>query len=208
MPKIISINGAKVKLGDESGKVTTVPIAALTFAGPKVGDQVEVFKDGSDVIVNRAKAQGVAMPKVGVNKKILAIGGGVIAAIAVIVAAIYFVPRWLDKDLGTASSYPAYYANLKEEKEAFSRALQACNKAAAAKLKSNGVTTEYEWDDLDTIRKGIDSDDDVNYIYLWDVNPTGGDTDYKSYGKRDYDCRTNIEGTNVLSVSIVWNSKD
>jgi hypothetical protein len=70
MPKIISINGAKVKLGDESGKVTTVPIAALTFAGPKVGDQVEVFKDGSDVIVNRAKAQGVAMPKVGVNKKI------------------------------------------------------------------------------------------------------------------------------------------
>ena len=99
--------------------------------------------------------------------------------------------------------------NLKEEKEAYAKALEACNKAAASKLKAKGVTTEYEWSDLDAVRKGVDKDDNgTAYIYFYDVQPTGGDKEYKSYGARDYDCKTNTAGSSVQDVYILWSEKD
>lgn len=54
MSEILSIEGAKVKIGEEGGKVTTVPIASLNYAGPKVGDKVDVYKDGENYIVKRS----------------------------------------------------------------------------------------------------------------------------------------------------------
>ncbi len=210
MSKIINISGKVVKIGDDNGKIITVPIAALTFSNPKIGDQVEVFKDKSDVIVSLSKSKltvpGLKAPKI--SKKVLLIGGGIIAGIIVVLCAIKFLPLMFDEDLRTESTYPEYYANLKEEKEAYAKALEACNKAAESKMKAKGITVEYKWTDLDAIRKGVDKDDnEAPYIYLYDVQPTGGDTDYKSYGKRDYDCKTNTAGNNVQNVYILWDDK-
>ena len=73
MSKIININGKVVKIGDDNGKIITVPITDLTFSNPKVGDQVEVYKDKNDVIVNLSKTK-MAMPslkKPNVSKKLL-----------------------------------------------------------------------------------------------------------------------------------------
>lgn len=53
MAEILSINGADVKIGEEDGKVVTVPIAALQFANPQVGDKVDVFRDGDNFIVRK-----------------------------------------------------------------------------------------------------------------------------------------------------------
>lgn len=210
MPKIISIEGSKVKIGNEDGKVTTAPLASLTFASPKVGDQVEVFKDGGDLIINRVKgAAGAKMPKVNISKKVWMIGGGVLAAVLLVVCGICFLPGMLDEDLRTQSTYPEYYKNLKEEKEAFSKALEACNKAAEAKLRANGVTVEYKWDDLDSVSKVVqENDDGVATIMLSDVKPTGGDMEYKNFGMRDYDCYVNVSGTSVQEVYVSWTAKD
>lgn len=54
MAEILSINGADVKIGEDDGKVVTVPIAALQFANPKVGDKVDVFRDGENFIVRKS----------------------------------------------------------------------------------------------------------------------------------------------------------
>lgn len=215
MSKIISISGKVVKIGDDDGKIITVPITDLTFSNPKVGDQVEVFRDKKDTIVNLSKTT-MSMPnikKLNINKKPLIILGCVLGGIILVVLAVKFVPMMLDEDLRTDSTYPEYYANLKEEKDAYARALEACNKAAVSKLKAKGITTEYEWDDVDAVRKGVDKDDDgAAYIYLYDVQPTGGDKEYKSsYGSsyvRDYDCKTNTAGSNVQNVSIYWDDKN
>lgn len=207
MPKIISIEGAKIKLGGDDGKVTTVPIAALTFPNPKVGDQVEVFKDGDNTIVNKVKAKPAASVKAKVSKKMLIIGAAVLGGIVLVVCGIVFLPGILDEDLRSPSSYPAFYANLKEEKEAFTKALQACNKAAESKLKSKGITTEYNWTDLDAVTKYVDDDDDSPYIYLSRVYPTGGDMAYKD-NQRYYNCEANISGNSVNSVYILWDNKN
>lgn len=55
MAEILSINGAEVKIGEDDGKVVTTPIAALQFANPKVGDKVDVYRDGKDFIVKRTE---------------------------------------------------------------------------------------------------------------------------------------------------------
>lgn len=54
MAEILSINGAEVKIGEDDGKVITAPIATLQFANPKVGDKVEVFRDGDNFIIKKA----------------------------------------------------------------------------------------------------------------------------------------------------------
>lgn len=206
MPKIINISGKDVKIGGDDGKIITVPIAALTFSNPKIGDEVEIFRDKKDVIVNRKKA-AMKMPtlKAPASKKPFIIVGCVLAGILIVFCAIKFLPLAFDEDLRTKSSYPEYYKNLKEEKEAFAKALEACNKAAASHMSSKGITTEYEWTDLDAVNGRIEKDDDGNpYIYLPDVQPTGGNKQYKSYGARDYDCKTNITGTSVQGISILW----
>lgn len=211
MSKIININGKVVKIGDDNGKIITVPITDLTFSNPKVGDQVEVYKDKNDVIVNLSKTKMAisSLKKPNVSKKLLVVIGCIVGAIVLVVCAIKFIPLMLDEDLRTESTYPEYYANLKEEKEAYVKALEACNKAAASKLKAKGVTTEYEWSDLDAVRKGVDKDDNgAAYIYFYDVQPTGGDKEYKSYGARDYDCKTNTAGSSVQDVYILWSDKD
>jgi|MucameStandDraft_1065616.scaffolds.fasta_scaffold49871_2 TM2 domain-containing membrane protein YozV len=55
MAEILSINGAEVKIGEDSGKVITTPIATLQFANPKVGDKVEVYRDGKTYIIKRTE---------------------------------------------------------------------------------------------------------------------------------------------------------
>lgn len=54
MAGILSINGAEVKIGEDDGKVITTPIATLQFADPKVGDKVDVYRDGKDFIIKRS----------------------------------------------------------------------------------------------------------------------------------------------------------
>lgn len=53
MSEILSINSAEVKIGEDNGKVVTVPIASLQFANPQVGDKVTVYRDGKNFIVKR-----------------------------------------------------------------------------------------------------------------------------------------------------------
>ncbi len=55
MAEIININGADVKIGQDDGKVVTVPIASIKYANPREGDKVQVYKDGKDYIVQRAE---------------------------------------------------------------------------------------------------------------------------------------------------------
>lgn len=54
MAEIISIEGSKVKIGQDDGKVITVPISAIKYENPKVGDKVKVYKDGKTFYVNKA----------------------------------------------------------------------------------------------------------------------------------------------------------
>ena len=54
MAEILSINDAKVKIGEDDGNVVTVPIASLQFANPQVGDKVDVYRDGKDFIVKKS----------------------------------------------------------------------------------------------------------------------------------------------------------
>lgn len=53
MAEILSINGSEVKIGEDDGKVVTTPIATLQFSNPKVGDKVDVYRDGKNFIVKR-----------------------------------------------------------------------------------------------------------------------------------------------------------
>lgn len=137
--------------------------------------------------------------------------GGVCAVLLVvaIVCAIIFIPKAIDKDADYPSSYPDYFSNLKEEKEVFSKALDTCNKAAEAKLASKGIKTEYRETNLDIINKYVGFNDRINAAYVeLGVDPTGGDTDYKNYGKRSYHCYAHISGTSVYEISIIWDEKN
>ena len=53
MSEIVSIEGDIVRIGDDDGKMVSVPIASLKFANPKVGDKVKVFKEKNVTIVNK-----------------------------------------------------------------------------------------------------------------------------------------------------------
>lgn len=57
MAEIIEIGDTHIKVG-VSGKILSVPVASVHFENPKVGDEVKVYRDKSDVIVmRRATAQ-------------------------------------------------------------------------------------------------------------------------------------------------------
>lgn len=58
MSEIISIDGAKTKIGLDSGKIVTVPTATLTYSSPKPGDKVKVYQEGEDIVVNPVKRVG------------------------------------------------------------------------------------------------------------------------------------------------------
>lgn len=156
--------------------------------------------------------QGIkANKKVSDNKhKIIIISG--LCAFLVIVAVVcaIVIPKSIDNDADYPSSFPDYFSNLKEEKEAFARALSSCNKAAEAKLAANGIKTEYRETNLDIINRYAGYNDRINaaYIELGNVNPTGGDTEYKDYGPRTYHCYANISGASVYELYVVWDEKN
>lgn len=54
MAEIIDVQGDKVKIGQDDGKVITVPISAIKYENPGIGDKVKVYKDGKTYIVNKA----------------------------------------------------------------------------------------------------------------------------------------------------------
>ena len=55
MPKIIKIEETVVKIAKDDDNVISVPIATLTYSSPKIGDEVKVYKDGNNFIVEKAK---------------------------------------------------------------------------------------------------------------------------------------------------------
>ena len=55
MAEILVIEGSKVKIGIEGGKIVTVPIASINYASPKAGDKVKIFKDKEEYIVTKEK---------------------------------------------------------------------------------------------------------------------------------------------------------
>lgn len=52
MAKIIGIKDATVQIGTESGKIIDVSRNSLNFM-PQIGDEIEVFRDGSKMIVSK-----------------------------------------------------------------------------------------------------------------------------------------------------------
>ena len=54
MAEILKIDGNKVKIGTDDGKVVTVPIAAIGYPDPREGDQVKLYKDGNKYIIKKA----------------------------------------------------------------------------------------------------------------------------------------------------------
>lgn len=70
MAEILKINGAEVKIGEDNGKVVTVPIASLQFPNPQEGDKVEVFRDGKDFIVRLDQAAQAEEGERTVNKHV------------------------------------------------------------------------------------------------------------------------------------------
>lgn len=54
MAKILTINSGNVQIGMDDNKIIEVPIAALNFANPQVGDMVTVYQNGQQTIVTRA----------------------------------------------------------------------------------------------------------------------------------------------------------
>lgn len=57
MAEIISIEDSKVKIGLDSGKIAVVPIAVITYANPKRGDEVRVYKEDDEIVVNKVHSQ-------------------------------------------------------------------------------------------------------------------------------------------------------
>jgi len=55
MAEIISIDGSRVKVGLDSGKIKVVPLATLTFPNPKVGDEVRFYAEGNDIVISKLK---------------------------------------------------------------------------------------------------------------------------------------------------------
>jgi len=56
MSEILTINGNIVKVGNDDGSIAELPLAALHFSNPIVGDKVRVFKDGEMFIVKREES--------------------------------------------------------------------------------------------------------------------------------------------------------
>lgn len=60
MSKIIKIEGAEIYIGTEDQKIAKLPIAAVNYPNPQIGDEVRVFKDGETMIVTLAGSAGPA----------------------------------------------------------------------------------------------------------------------------------------------------
>ena len=53
MAEIVAIDGATVRVGGEDGAISSLPIAALRYSNPQVGDQVRVYRDASETVVTK-----------------------------------------------------------------------------------------------------------------------------------------------------------
>jgi TM2 domain-containing membrane protein YozV len=53
MSEILVLNDSTVKVGEDNGNVTELPLVSLHFSNPVVGDRVRVYKDGDTFIVKR-----------------------------------------------------------------------------------------------------------------------------------------------------------
>lgn len=71
MSEILEINGKIVKIGEDNGNITKLPLAALQFSNPIVGNKVRVYKDGENVIVKREEmSSGNLVTNVGDRRKV------------------------------------------------------------------------------------------------------------------------------------------
>ncbi len=60
MGKILKIEDGKVTIGLNSGEIIVIPIGALDYMKPQVGDTVRIYRTGDTVMASRASAQDAA----------------------------------------------------------------------------------------------------------------------------------------------------
>ena len=60
MSEILEITNGNVKIGNEDGSVSDMPIASLRFPNPKVGDNVRIYQDQNSAYVTLANPIDVA----------------------------------------------------------------------------------------------------------------------------------------------------
>ena len=53
MAEILGIDQTSVKLGDNNGSVSRVPIAYINYPNPKIGDKVNIYKDGNGFVITK-----------------------------------------------------------------------------------------------------------------------------------------------------------
>ena len=55
--EILKISEKRVLLGDENGRLETLPRTAIAFAFPSIGDLVDVYRNENTVIIVKAEPQ-------------------------------------------------------------------------------------------------------------------------------------------------------
>lgn len=58
MGEILEIINSQVKIGEDGGKVLALPIDAIRYPNPGVGDQVKIYRDGDEAYVVQVNSQG------------------------------------------------------------------------------------------------------------------------------------------------------
>lgn len=53
MAEILKITSKEAKIGDDNGKVITVPLKSINYSDPQEGDKVKIFKDGENYIISK-----------------------------------------------------------------------------------------------------------------------------------------------------------
>lgn len=61
MAEILKITSKEAKIGDDDGKVITVPLKSINYDNPQEGDKVKVFKDGKNYIISKASGSSASM---------------------------------------------------------------------------------------------------------------------------------------------------
>lgn len=61
MKKIIQIDGNNVYIGTETNDILTASLDSVNYANPKVGDVVDVYKNGEDLIIMKAGSPNVSI---------------------------------------------------------------------------------------------------------------------------------------------------
>lgn len=61
MAEILKITSKEAKIGDDDGKVITVPRKSINYNDPKEGDKVKIFKDGDNYIISKDTTSSASM---------------------------------------------------------------------------------------------------------------------------------------------------